>query len=431
VSKFEAAGAGKNRERLSSSGFTLIEVMVSALVLVIGLIFTAQFFASAAARVGDASARSVLNQRAGAEIEVIRALPYENVGTTTGHPQGSLPDSEDITVDGVDLRIQREVVYVTDGSYSGPYPANYRRATVTVTALDYPELAPVTNQTFVAGGTPGGTLDITVVDTTGAPVANAQLTITNTHLVPNVNVSSAAIRTDVNGRMIIPGLPPDATPNYRVAASKLGYNSAYTDPLVVVNDGLPYTVVQLVIDRLSTMVIHLESGTVPIPGKDLAITGPWAFSEQHTTDGNGLVTLADLPFSTDINPYVINLLTGQGFEPVSSQVALAPGTTEHVILEAVPITTTTTLVPPTSTTMPTGTVLVTVRRQGNNNRIQGARVTIGNLPQQTTNAQGETSFSNVPYGTYPLTVTRNNYYPYNGIIVVDGNESVTIHIVRQ
>ena len=430
----------------SSGGFTLIETLVAGLVLVVGLIAIAQFFASAASRITESDVRSLLMQVANREIEDIRALPYEDVGTTDGNPLGVLSPTATRDEDGVQVQITREVIYVTDSSYSGPYPANYRRVTVTASSSQHPELAPVVVSSFVAGGAPGGTLDILVTRANGDPIPDAQITVTNTHLSPNVNISSSAMRTDSNGRLVIPGLTPDATQSYHVIASKSGYNPDWTDPDVVVNDGVPYTSVTLILEPLSSLVIHLiDPAAMPIAGKILTITGPWNFNQQGTTVEDGTLTFSNIPYSPSANLYNVALESGQGYEPASQNVDLPSGTTLHVDLVANPLTTTTTdpastttTVSPsstTTTTAPLGSLLVIVRSTdwwGWDHNQSGAFVKLGDYPEQRTNDRGRTTFSDLPLGTYPLVVRKTGFDEYIGEVTITGdNAPEIIYITRK
>ena len=88
-------------------------------------------------RVLASDTRSLMAQMATEEIETIRGLQYQDVGTVGGHPAGQLAAVETVTVEGRNFQIQRDVTYFEDASYSGPYPANYRRVTITVTPLGH------------------------------------------------------------------------------------------------------------------------------------------------------------------------------------------------------------------------------------------------------------------------------------------------------
>jgi hypothetical protein len=427
----------------SQAGFSMIEIMVGGFVLVVGLVVMAQFFASAASRIMESDVRSVLHQVATQDLESIRGLDYNDVGTTDGHPQGVLAPDENRTVQNLTVRIHREVVFWTDSSYTGPYPANYRRVTVSVAAVNHDALAPVEVTSNVAGGVPGGSLDITVTDITGAPVPDAQIVITNTHLIPNVNINSAAIRTDSNGKMIVPGLTPDDTPNYVVTVSKAGYNTAVSDPSVVV-DGLPYTVVQLTIDRLSTMNVRvIDTNGDAVAGLNLTIVGPEGFTQSFASVSSG-TAFTDVRYSTDTDPYIVRLVEGQGYDAQEQAIVLAPGTTQDVVFTVpaggptttttVPPVTTTTIVAPTTTTTTSGgsSLTLTVVRSSNGNAVDGATVWLSPGGQVgTTNSSGIVRFTGLSNQTYSIVITRSNYYDYRGDVVVTGATSATIRLDRR
>lgn len=327
----------KSRE----SGFTLIEVMVAVVLLAVCLIGMAQFFASAGNRVMDSETRTLLHQIASQEIEDIRALSYEDIGTVDGQPPGQLPEVETKTVEGVPVEITREVVYVQDPSYSGPYPANYRRVTVVVQATDSEELDPMQLSTIIAGGADGGTLDIHVTNLAGEPVPDARLEIINDNLVPHVHIHSSAIRTDLEGHLLVPGLTPDSTNSYYVIATKSGYNDAATPEGLVVEKGTPFTVVQLIIDELSSLTVHLVDGTgAPAADVPLMLTGslsidPWTYSLTAMTDSDGNATFTGLRYATSLQPCIVQTVDtydpvmqlpgGVDPDPVDPGVELQPG----------------------------------------------------------------------------------------------------------
>lgn len=421
-------------------GFSLIEVMVAGLVLVVGLVMMSQFFASAVGRVLDSELRSVLHQVATQDLEQIRGLPYEDVGTVDGHPAGVLAEDEDRTVENLTVKIHREIIYWTDESYEGPYPANYRRVTLTVAAVGYDRLAPVELTSNVAGGAPGGSLDITVTDLQGTPVRDARIVITNDNLAPHVNIQTAALKTDSQGHILVPGLTPDNTPNYFVSVSKPGYNEDATDPGVVVQDGLPYTVVQLTIDRLASLRVRvIDTAGEPVEGLSVSVIGPAGFDEEFVSSAEG-TTYANIRYSTDLDPYIVWLLEGQGYEPLSQEVVLEPGTSEEVVLTVPaggPTTTTTespggttTSTASTTTTLP-GAASLTVRvvKARDGSPLNRAWV---NLEGQNkiTNRDGYVYFSPLELRTYSIVVTKNSYNDYRGDVVVSGATQVEIALTR-
>jgi hypothetical protein len=299
------------REPSSERGFTIFEVLIAGLVLVVGLMFMAQFFASASTRILESDTRSLMHQVATQEIETIRSMQYQDVGTVGGQPAGAIVPLVTAVLQGRTFQISREVTYIQDPSYSGPYPASYRRATITVSLTSSSSIDPVQMTTNVAGGALGGTLDVTVSDVSGAPVSGAQLTITDNVLTPHVLINSSAVRTGTDGKIMVPGLTPDSGGGYNVQASKTGYNTAVLKQNVVVVKGLPFTVVQLIIDRVATMHLHVtDVNGVARAGVSLTVTGytsvsPFTFSQTVTTDANGSVVLSNIRYSTTIEPYFV------------------------------------------------------------------------------------------------------------------------------
>ena len=298
----------------AQQGFSLVEVLVAGIVLVVGLVFIAQFFTSTAMRVLASDTRSLMAQMANQEIETIRGLQYQDIGTVGGQPSGQLQPVETMTVEGRQFEVRRDITYYEDPSYTGPYPANYRRVTITVAPIGDTSFAPVVMSTNVAGGAKGGTLDITVTDLAGDGLPNVRLAITDNLLAPNVSINAPSIHTDSSGHLQIPGLTPDPNGGYFVGATLAGYNHAALQSGVVVANGTS-TVVQLIMDRLATMNIHLtdQLGN-PLPGVALKVTGymsvdPWDFSQNVTTDANGHATLEDIRYSTSLEPYFIELVT--------------------------------------------------------------------------------------------------------------------------
>jgi hypothetical protein len=422
----------------SQRGFSLVELMVGGMVLVVGLIMLSQFFASAAARVMESDIRSVLHQVATEELEIIRGLPYTDVGTTSGHPQGVLVADEDRTVDITKVHIHRSVVYWTDPSYEtgGPYPANYRRVTVKVSAVGQSALDPVELVSNLAGGTTGGTILVKVQDSQGLPVEGANFTIVDDHLVPPVSITSSDMVTNDLGIMLVPGLKVDDSGNYVVEATKSGYSTDSKTEFGVMEG--TSTEVVLTIDKLSAMVIRVvDSGTgADVAGVNLSITGPQTPLETVVSAAGGVVR-DKLRFSTSDNPYVVTLLPNQGYASEQQSVALPADSTLEVVFyvtagSGTTTTTagsgTTTTVAPTTTTVGTGGSLqVTVISSATHNPLKNAWV---NLEGQTRKSgwDGIVTFQGLELRAYDIDVTKNDYAVYSGTVTITGATTVTIEL---
>jgi hypothetical protein len=257
--------------------------------------------------------------------------------------------------------------------------------------------------------------------------------VKNTHLSPNINIDDPAIRTDVQGHLLIPGLKPDATTSYSVVANKSGYNSDAKIGLVV-NDGLPYTVVQLYCQPLSNLLIRVyDSLGQPAQGIQLRVTGPVApflplngwlnpNPQVFTTGADGSVIIPYIRYSTDVDKYNIEMIS-PGYPSLDpTTCVLNPGITQTINWTLPALTTTTTLGPTTTTTLaPTTTttqlvnLVVRVRRSSNNNSISNATVVFRGQTQLT-DSNGYAYFYNQETGPGALRVDKTNYASFSGTI---------------
>jgi prepilin-type N-terminal cleavage/methylation domain-containing protein len=418
-------------------GFTVVEMLVASVVLLVGLIALSQLFASSVSRVLDSDIRSVMHQVAAKEMETIRGLPYEDVGVVNGPVPGVLVASEVRNVDGVPLKIARSVVYQTDPSYTGPYYANYRRVAVTVSAVDaseqeLPGIEPVVLTTYVAGGAAGGSILVKVQDSQGKPVEGAYFTIVNT--VKGVNLNSPDLVTDDVGSMLVPGLIVDSGGNYVVTAGKFGYSTDIATGFAVMEAGLQEVV--LTIDKVSSMRIRVVNQVtgLEVAGISVAVSGPGEYSATIVSSTGGVV-LSGLRFSTDSDPYILSVAAGQGYVPQESSVVLPPDiTTEEVVLTIVPLSATTTTIAATTTTVPsatttvvgTGSLRVTVL-DSHGHKLQNNRVASVQLGAQLkSNSQNVVLFEYLRFTSYELTVSAAGYETNVQTVIITGANSITV-----
>lgn len=418
-------------------GFSLVEILVGGLVLVVGLIALSQLFASSAMRVLESDVRSVLNQVAAQELESIRALPYSDIGTANGWPHGDLLDEETRTVGGTPVKIERKVIFWIDSSDSRgtSAPASYRRVTVSVSAVDRPSVKAVEVVSNIAGGSTGGNILVKVQDSQGQPVEGVQFTIKNDVLVPPISITSSALVTNSVGSMLVPGLTVDTGGNYVVEASKFGYSAAEKTGIPVLQDTLQQVI--LTMDLVSSMTVHVINQTTgaEMTGLTITMSGPEGYSDSLTTQDGG-VALSELRFSTSAEPYILTLPAGTGYARQQQGIVLPAGTHQDVTFYVLPMVTTTTVAPVTTTTTVSGTtttggvggsLLVTVYRAGTNTKLKNAWV---NLEGRTgyTNKSGQLLFSNLPWTTYDITVAKSSYADYTGTVTVDGAETLRVDL---
>ncbi len=259
-------------------GITLVDVVVGVAVMV--LVFTALIASfQAAAEFGTrnqlrAAALLVANE----ELETIRALPYDDIGTVSGLPPGAIPQLEDVVEDGHTYTRRTFIQYVddpADGSDAAdPLTADYKRIRVEISYTYHDatqsvslvtSIAPKSQESLVGAGV----LRIKVADADNQPVSGATVHIFNTTVATSVDVTTL---TNASGTVSFPGAW--AGTGYNVTVTKSGYSTAQTYPFSPGNPSpspSPATVdengtteIIFKIDRLST----LELRTIAWPGYD-------------------------------------------------------------------------------------------------------------------------------------------------------------------
>ena len=223
-----------NKQQTAGSGFSLIDVVVaSALVLIVFVGISGAFKAILdltfynKAKLG---ALAVMNE----QMEAIRNFDYDSIGTVSGIPSGTIPQSEIVTLNGIDYTRRVLIQYVDapeDGSGENDengITADYKRVKIEVSWGSGSEIKKVSSvSNFVPKGIEtvagGGTLIINVINATGAPVASASVHIENNSLDPVVSVDTF---TNTEGKVVFPGSP--AGGSYEITVTKTGYSTSKT-----------------------------------------------------------------------------------------------------------------------------------------------------------------------------------------------------------
>ena len=118
-------------------GFAIVEVLVGMGIFAIIAIGFAGTMAGALRTQITTRARTTATQLATQQVEEVRSLAYDQVGTVGGNPSGTLPAERTETVDTSEFVVRTVVEYVDD-----PVPsafrtyANYKRLTVVVADPD-------------------------------------------------------------------------------------------------------------------------------------------------------------------------------------------------------------------------------------------------------------------------------------------------------
>ncbi len=369
--------------RTAQGGFSLIEVLVSIMVLAIVAGGLAAGLTATSAMLGRSKADAIADKLAASEIEVVRRMAYDDVGTVGGNPPGDLVADRNVTRDGAGFRVQNRVVYVDNPAPGGSQTRiDYKSVQVIVTPLAAGS-KPITQTSIVAPPTYAsiaGKAAITVSTTdkiTGLPIAGSAISVTGG---PSAAVSEV---TDAAGNAVIAGLLPNSSPSqvYTVGISKPGY--VVLNPAADLRQNLvaaeTFPVAALLVKPVR-LEVSLLQGTTSVPITESAtVTLTPPAGTPSALSGTGVFAWdAQIPnASTD---YTLSVATTcAGF--FTGGVRLNP--------PGYPTTTTQTRA---VTGFTRGNIVVTVQRNSNSTPIAGATVTItgGNAGLTGTQAVGTT-----------------------------------------
>jgi hypothetical protein len=168
------------------------------------------------------------------QMEFLRSLSYDNVGTVGGIPTGNIPQLETIALNQTAYSRRTFIQYVDapqDGL--GALDENGITADYKVVKVEMSWSARGREQTLslVSNIMPkgmesfagGGTLRINVFNAFASPVPSAEVTVVNSGTIPPINVTTF---TNVGGSVSFPGSP--AASGYEITAAKSLYSTART-----------------------------------------------------------------------------------------------------------------------------------------------------------------------------------------------------------
>jgi len=316
-------------------------------------------FAALSRSVKASREKTIVSSLALSYMEIVKNMPYSDVGTVSGNPHGNLPDFSNAftsTIGGTLYKIYYEVTYIDDPADgtalagSDPVPADYKQVKMNVLNNSTGQVSSfVTN--IVPKGLEGmsnaGAILFKVFNWQGQPVNGANIHITYPVSNPSIILDR---QTDASGQWLEVGLPA-AVNNYRIVATKTGYSTDRTYPITDDNpnptnpdptvENSKVTTVILSIDYLSNLTIktlnsfcqNLSGINLNVSGAKLIGTNPAVLKyNQNFTSVNGSVILNNLEWDT----YTPTLLSGQswvvrGTSPIQ-KIDVLPGTSQTFTL---------------------------------------------------------------------------------------------------
>lgn len=431
-----------DKRKREKGGFTLIEAVVGLAVFAVLMTGVLAVYTLLSRTVKIDREKTIVASLANSRLETVRNLPYSQVGTVNGNPNGSLPDltnPENVSIESAPYRLYYEVTYQDDpadgtilaGTDSAPndykqvkmYVRNETTGAVTnfLTTISPQGLESLNN---------AGALAIRVFNAQGQPVPSASVHIENFLLTPNIVLDRT---TDANGNLLEVGLPASVN-GYHIVATKPGYSTDQTYPITVQNPNPvkpdativngQVTQVSFAIDLLSDLLIrtlgtscqNLNGINVNVAGTKLIGTNPDVLKfDQNFSSVNGAINLNDIEWDT----YTPTLLTGQNL--------MVYGTSPVQRIDVLPDTSQTfTLILGAQTT---NSLLVIVKDAATGIPLEGASVNLhkgGSVPQDYYGTTGGSVLSQIDWTGGPGQETfadETMYFSDDGF--VDANSMPT------
>ncbi len=224
--------SGRLRKLRNEAGFTLIEVLIAGLMLVIIGAPLSLILTSSAALAGSARERTTADQLAQTSIETMHSLAYSQIGINGGNPDGDLTAVTNTNLpSGEKVTVNTAVSYVND-PVPGAYvtKADYKKVVLTVNRVsDGTQLAQKTTYMASASAPPlRGTAWVQITRTVVDAKANTPIVGATVHLTGGKSgaTEDRTDKTDAAGSVTFPALGSDtAIPpaNYTLATTAAPY----------------------------------------------------------------------------------------------------------------------------------------------------------------------------------------------------------------
>lgn len=309
---------------LRRKGTTLIETIIGIAILAFVMTFAFAMFSLSTQKLARAKFRVLATALANEQVEIVRNVPFDQVGTQapTCEVSGPFLRTSTVTRSNVSFTVDTCVKWVDDPfdkrvSDVPPdtVPTDYKLVEVSVAWPGGDQAVKLSTHIMPKGlESPSntGSLLVRVIDASGLPVSEADVFVTNASLVPTVDISS---KTDVQGNLQLLGLVPDID-NYNIRVTKAGYT---TDQTFAVSGALPNPVrpnlsitaggvldVAFTIDHVSSLAFTTVNETCSVQsGVDFQLSGQQlkgnppptpvlAYDQSFTTNGSGQATASNL-----------------------------------------------------------------------------------------------------------------------------------------
>ena len=298
-------------------GFTLVETLVSlGLFLVIAIsVWQGFFYISELVRVSRLKVTGIA--LANEQLELVRNLPYADVGISGGIPSGKLTRTRQIIRNGVPFTATFTVRNIDD-SFDGwtGTDTDYKSVEIEISCASCRNFPAIKVTTTAAPknletAANNGALFIRSLNANGEAVAQANVHIVNNQVSPTIDINET---TDNNGWLQIVDAPPSVG-SYQITVTKSGYSTEKTYPPGAQGNPNPVkphatvviqqvTQITFAIDKVSALnVLTVDEYCsrksyldFHLQGAKLIGTDPnvYKYSENHQTNSNGQKNITSL-----------------------------------------------------------------------------------------------------------------------------------------
>lgn len=412
-----------NIDNKKATGFTLIEVLVGTFIFSIVAIAIYGSYTSLIRLANSSQARTGAVQLAAEQFEIIRNMPYSDIGLTNGIPLGILPQNQTLTRGGTDYNVLLTIRNVNLATSS--VQASEKLVQIEVDCPSCINFEPVvlTGQVAPANlqsAADGGALTVQVFNGNGEPVPGATVFVQSvaTSSIQNTDV------TNNSGILNIIGIPQGIN-TYKIVVSKDGYSTEQTYPLGAIanpNPTRPHMTVlnqqvsqsSFAIDLLSSLQFSSVSPLCsPVGNIDFTMTGAKniginvpKYSQELSTNSSGVLDVTNLEWDTYTIVPTNSSYDIAGINP-DSPFSLNPNNVQSVQLVVVP-------------TNPSS-LMVSVLDNATKLPISGATVQLTRSGYNVTKITGQGYLSQTDWSSgsgQDMFVNQSQYYTDNSLVDV-------------
>lgn len=329
-------------------GFTLVETLVGVAVFMMVSVASYRAYLAVLKLVNSSQYRIAAINLANEQIEIIRNLPYADVGVIGAIPNGKIPNTQFFSRSGYDF-IATTTIRNIDLSFDGTIgsttndlsPADNKVVEIEIGCVVCENFSPVFITAQIAPksletASTNGALFVKVFDASGAPVTDADVRVTST--------STTIVDTTNNvGMLQIVDVPP-ANMGYSIEVSKAGYSSdeTYTPVTVLLQQ---VTQASFAIDKVSKLTFSsVTDSCTAVPSFDFSLTGSkktstaplvYKYNTNLITDASGQKVLNNMEWDTYTVTAIDTTHDIVGFNPLNPFL-LSPNTEQTMKLIVAP-----------------------------------------------------------------------------------------------